>query len=444
MIVSFIVFTACECNSEGSSSPDCARATGQCACNPGVVGLKCDNCSSESTGSFPSCEVCDECSERWLERILELENLTYVAVGIVSGLNISEASVPELDSLFNLTAIIDEALHSNNVTSLFTKVDSLYRLVCELINRTEALIERAQLFNTRRSGLRNIAGRLLGNLANLSAMLSDLETEAAEISAFLSVVDLTSVDSSISSSLSLTNTALARVSTAINLIAVNYTSSLNELKEILAEYDRHYNYLTLRDANIISRLDEARDRLEEPEALLGDVDVKVCGRQGAENVSCDACGGIGCGTCGSGENCDGLASEAVESVNVSTTALDEAYDFLDGVQSDVARLENLEGVALNLVNDSADVVRDLDETSDEVEAVLASVRSLLREMESELNGSRIDPDRIGSLVNASFMLRLDKDPDEVSSRLKFKYAIRLLNEPSTLFFFFFLPSMLTI
>ena len=108
----------------------------------------------------------------------------------MSGLNVSEASVPELDSPFNLTAIVDEALHSNNVTALFTKVDSLYRLVCELINRTEALIERAQLFNTRRSGLRNIAGRLLGNLANLSAMLSDLETEAAEISAFLSVVDL--------------------------------------------------------------------------------------------------------------------------------------------------------------------------------------------------------------------------------------------------------------
>ena len=248
-------------------------------------------------------------------------------------------------------------------------------------------------------------------------------------------MDLTSVDSSISSSLSLTNMALARVST-INLIAVNYTFSLNELKEILTKYDRHYNYLTLRDANITFRLDKARDRLEEPEALLGDVDARVCGRQGAENVSCDACGGVGCGTCGSGEKCDGLASEAVESVNVSTTALDKAYDFLDGVQSDIAHLENLEGVALNLVNDSADVVRDLDETSDEAEAVLASVRNLLREMESELNGSRIDPDRIGSLVNASFMLCLDKDPDEVSSRLKFKYAIRLLNEPSTLFFLF--------
>ena len=35
----------CDCNATGSQSLQCDEVTGQCICNPGVVGQLCDECA---------------------------------------------------------------------------------------------------------------------------------------------------------------------------------------------------------------------------------------------------------------------------------------------------------------------------------------------------------------------------------------------------------------
>ncbi|XP_069771812.1 laminin subunit alpha-3-like [Narcine bancroftii] len=51
----------CQCNAEGSSSPDCLQFGGQCPCRPNVIGRQCDRCA---TGHymFPRCLTCS-CSQ---------------------------------------------------------------------------------------------------------------------------------------------------------------------------------------------------------------------------------------------------------------------------------------------------------------------------------------------------------------------------------------------
>ena len=52
------LFSACGCHVTGSSSLQCADLTGQCSCNAGYKGTKCDTaCGCDTTGS--SSTACD-------------------------------------------------------------------------------------------------------------------------------------------------------------------------------------------------------------------------------------------------------------------------------------------------------------------------------------------------------------------------------------------------
>ena len=410
--ISSSLLLACGCDPEGSSSSSCASVIGQCSCNVGVVGVKCDRCSPESTGLFPTCEVCDECTDQWLTRVNTLKNLTENAISLVSSLNISEASVPELDGLFNISQAVRDALHSNNILMLVSRVNSSHSSLCELIDTIETLIERAQLVGISQAALEGAATRLSNNVGNLSIVFEDLQEEAFNIAEFLEEVNLDSVDSTISSSLSLAEAAYRRVSSAADLISGNFSSLLNELRSLLASHDRHHDYLVTRDANVTSRVDDARSSLAMSAEVLQEVDTRVCGKVGSG--ACGTCGGVGCGSCGADGSCNGLASNATRALNISDTALTAAHIFLSNVLSDLNHLNDLKGVAWSVVNDSTHVLSDTRGTREEAELLLARIRDLLGKVGAELNGSRIDPRSIGALVNASLMLTLDMNPDEVS------------------------------
>ena len=61
----------CSCNSLGSYSQSCSNRTGACACKPGVIGRKCDQCSSSLAEiTINGCEVIyDSCPSQLNERI---------------------------------------------------------------------------------------------------------------------------------------------------------------------------------------------------------------------------------------------------------------------------------------------------------------------------------------------------------------------------------------
>ena len=48
------IFSACGCSTYGSSSISC-NTSGQCTCEPNVVGTKCTECKSGFYG-FPKCQ----------------------------------------------------------------------------------------------------------------------------------------------------------------------------------------------------------------------------------------------------------------------------------------------------------------------------------------------------------------------------------------------------
>ena len=420
-----LLSSACGCNSEGSLSPECEAVTGQCSCSLGVDGVKCDRCSNDSTGSFPTCEICDECTDQWLLRIGRLKNLTETAVSIVSRLNISDASTPELDGLFNLSRIVDDALHSNNVVSLFSRTTSLHRLLWSLINETTDLIERTQSVNYRELEVGELTSFLLGNITNLLLTVTNLRAEALRLAAILDEVDLANVSSTVVSSLSLVTAARSRTSEAISLVLNNFTAALNEVKGLLSEHYSRSGILTAQEGSIDVRQRSVRFSLLSFDIIVRNIGILVCGNQmGGE--SCDDCGGMGCGFCGS-ESCSGLVAVASESVNVSTRALERAQEIWEDVQSDLGHLNNVGGVATSLVNDSAGVVADVGVAGREAELLVSRVRRLLEEVGVELNGSRINPDLIGELVNSTLELSLVVKPAEVSVFGEWSFGLFLIS-----------------
>jgi laminin beta 1 len=79
-----VCLTACDCHPGGSTELQCDRTTGQCPCQPGVTGMKCDRCDRGTTGELPNCKPCGECYDNWDAIISELRSkcckLKYLSV----------------------------------------------------------------------------------------------------------------------------------------------------------------------------------------------------------------------------------------------------------------------------------------------------------------------------------------------------------------------------
>lgn len=60
-----LLFSACNCNPEGSETLQCDHETGHCKCREGIGGVKCDECARGFTGRAPYCQTCGECFDNW-------------------------------------------------------------------------------------------------------------------------------------------------------------------------------------------------------------------------------------------------------------------------------------------------------------------------------------------------------------------------------------------
>ena len=65
----FTVWSACDCNPEGSATLQCHQGNGTCVCMMGIGGDKCDKCARGFIGTAPNCRPCGECFDNW-DRIL--------------------------------------------------------------------------------------------------------------------------------------------------------------------------------------------------------------------------------------------------------------------------------------------------------------------------------------------------------------------------------------
>lgn len=73
------LFSACECNLQGSETLQCERKTGACICRKGISGHKCDQCTRGYLGEAPYCRPCGECFDNWDRILLGYKSILYLS-----------------------------------------------------------------------------------------------------------------------------------------------------------------------------------------------------------------------------------------------------------------------------------------------------------------------------------------------------------------------------
>ncbi|XP_075388834.1 laminin subunit alpha-1 isoform X1 [Tenrec ecaudatus] len=101
----------CDCTPHGSEHADCDRASGQCVCKPGVVGLRCDQCEPKHMLLESNCVSCDdECINVLLDDLDDIGDVIFFV-------NLTGIPAPYgmLASLENTTEHLRKSLLNENV-----------------------------------------------------------------------------------------------------------------------------------------------------------------------------------------------------------------------------------------------------------------------------------------------------------------------------------------
>lgn len=104
----FCLFSACDCDQRGIQTPQCNRTTGQCICNMGVEGTRCDKCTRGYSGTFPDCAPCHQCFALWDVIISELTNRTQRFLERAKALKITGLSGPYRQTLSSVEEKLNE------------------------------------------------------------------------------------------------------------------------------------------------------------------------------------------------------------------------------------------------------------------------------------------------------------------------------------------------
>lgn len=91
---------ACNCNPEGTSWPQCDKATGVCNCRAGVTGRFCDQCGRGFEKDFPSCRQCHLCFDEWDTEITALAQTVQGLMRFAASLEDKGGRMPSCDMRF--------------------------------------------------------------------------------------------------------------------------------------------------------------------------------------------------------------------------------------------------------------------------------------------------------------------------------------------------------
>ena len=420
----------CGCNTASTVPPICNKTSGECLCLPGVTGSKCDECLSEgNTGILPRCELCDECSTRWIEPINNLEESTLKAIERAKALNVTNVTHTEISEgrdlvrpLLELLNDIEELLNSTDFHALLIKTNETHISVRNVIQKLMALFERGEMiekmlqidnasFTEQRSQAINIRNDLM-KLCDLLANLTR-ERDSIELRPFDSYVNRM-------------NEAFKSSNQSHETVTVTVASLLSESRQHLNQYLETEKIFLNTSKEVVHLLDILKQRLSQYQGFVYRADKSLCGSSKSQPLkdslecgcydngdACETgCGGIGCQTCGGG-SCNGTISEVERALNISTKALEEARYLEKLIANDISLLQQAnttssEGVAISkAAQDLAQ--RELRNIS----LVLSSIRSFIMEIEVAMNASLLNISLIDELIRETQSLRLSKTPEEV-------------------------------
>lgn len=380
-------------------------------------GDRCSTCVTNSTGSFPNCEECDECADQWLGRITPLRTQILVTASEISNLNLTNQvqgiDIPSLQELLQLAQEIRDILDNSTVDMLASDVQSTYSLVCDLVNRTQDLLQRAKMLERWLEASENTSSSILSGLAVIRDTLSNLVLELANISTFFDSIDVSN-----NSTLLLEATMLSLVGAdgAQELVRVNFTFVLSQIQLVIQDFVLlNASLVEERNDILLVRVDDIQRRIDALRAVIDEASVMLCGG-GSVNVTCGVCGGLGCDTCGATNQevgCEGLTPQAMEALNTSQRALDVANTLLSRAQAQLNEIQNLLRRAQDVGTKSLSVEEAALETRRGAEELLLNIQSLISALEAELDVTRVDPEEIGMNINATLGLQLNVFPEEV-------------------------------
>ncbi len=417
-----LLHTACSCHLAGSSSPVCNQTSGSCACAEGFAGDRCDSCSTSSSGTFPNCQLCDECTEQWTEQITSLEEQVGTTIDFITSLNLTnETSIgvaPEIEELLALVADIKAALNGSMIDSLASDVNSTHSLICSLLDRALNLLQRAVQAEGRIQSLEPIPVYITQQLELLRPSLLQLDMEFGNLSLIFTQENI-STTVNYDEFVQLARTALERSDVADRIFSVNITTLFSQIATSLELYNN-----TLVSSNFEStlvQLDETvatiDSRVQLYRTFIAESNRALCGADNSTEVNCTLdCGGVSCDACG-GTSCSSLYSDSITALNNSLTAVDLAEEALGRIQE---QLDNLQSflVQVELGRSSASqVVESANATIARGMELLGHLQALIARLEGEVNRSRTDPDEIGRRENFTLSLQHDLTPEVVCSKL---------------------------
>lgn len=332
-----IFYLACDCDYYGTAHSQCDRETGQCSCNVGISGYKCDKCDRGFEGHAPQCSACGECFDNW---DLILNGLQAQTARVISQakeiktLGATGAYTKEFDAMEQKLATIRGLLDNTTVTAQdISDLDNVVQKLRERLNQSiDTLVISEGTLDSVYSGI---------TLAN--AAINDLNQRSEQIKAFSKDLKGNATqlqEANIEGALNLTREAYNKAMNLQDLgaetdrVFANAEKQCNRTKALVVQKEAEFEQLQKKNEE---DLDAYHAELQSLISKIPDLNEQMCDKRGDP---CDSlCGGAGCDHCG-GLSCEKGAITMADKALSYVKDVEKSIKTKDGVAEDLIRSLN--------------------------------------------------------------------------------------------------------
>lgn len=403
-------FTACECNTYGSSTYQCDRETGQCKCIKGIGGYKCDQCARGYLGEAPYCSPCGECFDNWDD--------------ILNGLKM------ETDDVIEKAKLIKTQGATGAYTKEFEDVEKKIESIKSILNNTTVSAKDIKKINEKVDSLRK---RLSDSEESIKKTDSDLDKLNEEMN--LAVVEIINLEEKRDTIKALANalkenaTTLqeANVEGALNLTrdAWNRVQGLSEIYAETADLNSEADRQCKRIENLISRqmenegilaandqqIEDLQNMLEDLESEIPDLNEQICDKRGDP---CDSlCGGAGCNKCG-GISCEkGALTRAETALNYAKDTEKIIKEKEQQADELIRSVSHAKTEAMEAHKKAKETFEKVEQTYNSTESLLTEGRDLIKTLTDVISNNTASPVEIKEIAESVLKYDLHLDPEEI-------------------------------
>ena len=299
----------------GAASLQCDKTNGSCICVKGLAGHRCDRCARGYFGTAPNCEFCGECFETWDEILSGLRHETLRLIDYAR--RIKETGSPgaykdQFADIENKLSEIHRLISGTNVTE--DDVREVESLVNELRKTLRLIQTKSEEYDSK---IEDIAGRTAQTnikLANMRDRATHLQREISHIKENGTQLQAANVEGAFN----ITQDAYRRSQIADKRVT-NALQNMLESERLRRQTER------LMDQNLFSKtvsvednqaqLQDIESRVNRLENQIPDINNLVCGGRAAVGECDGLCGGAGCAICGN-IACDAATSKALSALEL--------------------------------------------------------------------------------------------------------------------------------